>query len=102
MFAIITTGGKQYRVQDGDVIDVERLRGEVGETVDLTDVLMVGDKTPKIGEAAKKAKVSCEIIAQRRASKILVFKKKRRKKYRRTYGHRQAHTRLKVLAIKAA
>ncbi len=103
MFAIVATGGKQYRVHDGDVFDVERLDGDVGDTLDLTSVLMISDKKIQTGlDVPDNARVSVEIVAQRRADKILVFKKKRRKKYRRTHGHRQALTRLRVLSVKSS
>lgn len=106
MFAIIATGGKQYRVSDQNptVFNVERLDGDVGAKIDLTSVLMIGGisgKADKIGKPTlEKAQVSCEILSQERDDKIIVFKKNRRKKYRRTIGHRQSFTRLRVLSIK--
>jgi len=105
MFAVIRTGGKQYRVAANDVIVVERLAGEPGATVELGEVLMLGDGgagtrvgTPLVDKAA----VFAEVLEQARASKILVFKKKRRKKYRRTHGHRQNVTVLRITEITAA
>lgn len=94
-FAIFQTGGKQYRVQVGDVIKVEKLNAT--DKVEFTDVLMIGDKvgTPYI----KGAKILADIIEQKRDTKILVFKKKRRQNYRRTAGHRQYLTVLKITAI---
>lgn len=96
-FAIFQTGGKQYRVQAGDVVKVEKLNAE--GKVEFDQVLMVGDKvgTPFVDGA----KVVAEVIEQKRADKILVFKKKRRQNYRRTAGHRQFITVLKITEIKA-
>lgn len=97
MYAIIRTGGKQYRVQPGDYLKVEKLDHELGSTFDITDVLFVDGV---IGEPlVKNAKVSVVVTEQARDAKILVFKKKRRKGYRRTRGHRQEFTKLFVSAI---
>ena len=95
-FAIFQTGGKQYRVQTGDVIKVEKLNGE--GKVEFDQVLMIGDKvgTPFVAGA----KVVAEILEQKRDDKVLVFKKKRRQNYRRTRGHRQYLTVLKITDIK--
>jgi large subunit ribosomal protein L21 len=100
MFAVIKTGGKQYRVASGDVIKVERLEGEAGATIALDQVLMVDGKigTPFIAGAA----VSAEVIAQDRGPKIIIFKKKRRQNYRRKNGHRQDLTVLRIKDISAA
>jgi len=97
MFAIVRTGGKQYRVAAGDKIVVEKLAGEAGDTVTLDDVLLAGDG----GElkATDGLTVSAEIVAQARADKVTVFKKKRRHNYRRKRGHRQQHTILRIVAI---
>jgi large subunit ribosomal protein L21 len=97
MFAVVRTGGKQYRVAAGDKIVVEKMAGEAGQTVALTDVLFVGEA----GEAKPVAglSVSAEIIAQAKADKVIIFKKKRRHNYRRKNGHRQQHTILKILAV---
>ena len=97
MFAIVRTGGKQYRVAAGDKIVVEKLAGEAGDTITLGDVLLAGE-----GGDLKKTDgltVSAEIIAQAKADKVTVFKKKRRHNYRRKRGHRQQHTILRILAI---
>lgn len=100
-YAVIRTGGKQYRVSEGEVVKVEKLTGEVGEKVTLADVLFVGgDGDPKIGAPlVTDAKVTGEIVDQGRAKKIIVFKKKRRKSYSRQRGHRQYQTALKITAI---
>ena len=100
MFAVIKTGGKQYRVASGDVIKVEKLEGEAGATIALDQVLMVGDTigTPLVAGAT----VSAEVIAQDRGPKIIVFKKKRRQNYRRKNGHRQDLTVLRITEISAA
>ena len=100
MFAVIKTGGKQYRVASGDVIKVEKLEAEAGSTVTLDQVLMVDGKigTPLVADAA----VSAEVIAQDRGPKIIVFKKKRRQNYRRKNGHRQDLTVLRITDITAA
>ncbi len=95
-FAIFQTGGKQYRVKNGDIIKVEKLNA-TGK-IEFDHVLMVGDKvgTPLVDGA----KVVAEVIEQKRGDKILVFKKKRRQNYRRTHGHRQYITVLKITEIK--
>ena len=103
MFAIIRTGGKQYKVASGDVIAVEKLAGEPGATLELAEVLMVGDGaaistgTPLVAGAT----VSAELVEHRRADKIIVFKKKRRQNYRRKNGHRQHQTVLRITEIRA-
>jgi large subunit ribosomal protein L21 len=100
MFAIVRTGGKQYRVAAGDKIAVEKLPGNAGDTVSLDDVLLAGD-----GGEVKDAKgltVSAEIIAQERGEKIIVFKKRRRHNYRRKQGHRQSLTLLRITAVGGA
>jgi len=97
MFAVVRTGGKQYRVAPGDKIVVEKLDGNAGDTITLGDVLLAGD-----GSDLKKTdglKVSAEIIAQAKGEKITVFKKRRRHNYRRKKGHRQQHTILRITAI---
>jgi len=101
MFAVLKTGGKQYKVAQGDVIQVEKLEGNVGDKVTLDQILMIGEKD-KVDVGAPildGSKVTCEIIDQGKGPKILVFKKKRRKKYRRTNGHRQLITHLKITDI---
>ena len=97
MFAIVRTGGKQYRVAAGDKIVVEKLAGEAGDTITLSDVLFAGD-----GGESKKTDgltVSAEIVAQAKADKVTVFKKRRRHNYRRKRGHRQQLTILRIVAI---
>jgi large subunit ribosomal protein L21 len=100
MFAIVRTGGKQYRVAAGDKIAVEKLPGEAGDAVSLDDVLLASDD----GEIkdAKGLSVSAEIIAQERGEKIIVFKKRRRHNYRRKQGHRQSLTLLRITAVGGA
>ncbi|HHK74041.1 MAG TPA: 50S ribosomal protein L21 [Rhizobiales bacterium] len=100
MFAVISTGGKQYKVSQGDLLDVEKLEGEIGDQVVLDKVLMLGGEKPLIGTPfVEGASVAAEIINQTRAAKIIVFKKKRRKNYRRKKGHRQHITVLKIADI---
>ena len=99
MFAIIKTGGKQYRVQEGDVLDIEKLEGEVGDAVNFDQVLAAGDK---IGAPlVEGASVSAEIVDQFRGRKIIIFKKRRRQNSRRKNGHRQAFTKVQIKGIKA-
>jgi large subunit ribosomal protein L21 len=101
MFAVIRTGGKQYRVAPNDVIKVERLPGTAGEVIELAEVLMLGDGdkvtvgAPLIGGAC----VGASVIAQGQGDKVLVFKKKRRHNYRRKNGHRQDLTILRITEI---
>jgi large subunit ribosomal protein L21 len=101
VYAIIQTGGKQYRVGLGDVLRVEKLLGEVGETVTLNDVLMVatGDECMVGQPLVAGAQVTGQILRQGKAKKILVFKKKRRKNFRRLRGHRQPYTALQIKEI---
>jgi large subunit ribosomal protein L21 len=104
MYAVVKTGGRQYRVEPGDTIDVERLSGEVGDTIDLEPVLMIGDGDDvTIGApAVDAARVTAEIVEHKRGKKIVVFKFKRRKNYRRKQGHRQSLTSLKITGIQAS
>ncbi|WP_155263735.1 50S ribosomal protein L21 [Sphingomonas segetis] len=97
MFAVVRTGGKQYRVHPGDKIVVEKLDGNAGDKVTLGDVLLAGD-AGKL-ESTDGLKVAAEIIAQAKGEKVTVFKKRRRHNYRRKKGHRQQHTILKIVAI---
>ena len=97
MFAIVRTGGKQYRVAAGDKIAVEKLAGEAGETITLDDVLLAGEGDA-IADAAK-VTVSAEIIAQAKSEKVVVFKKRRRHNYRRKAGHRQQMTLLRITDV---
>ncbi len=103
MYAIIKTGGKQYRVSEGQAVRVEKLEGDPGDAVTLAEVLLVGgDGQTRIGTPrVEGASVTAEIVAQDRAKKIVVFKKKRRKGYHKKQGHRQAYTELKITGISA-
>jgi large subunit ribosomal protein L21 len=100
-YAVIRTGGKQYRVAPGDVVRIERLAGEVGAPVEFSEVLMTGgDGAVRIGTPVLEGvRVRGRIIQQSRSRKILVFKKKRRKNYRRRHGHRQSITTVQVTEI---
>ena len=103
MYAIIRTGGKQYRVQPGDVVRVEHLDGEVGQSVTLGDVLLLaGEGEPRVGNPLL-AGVSVQgtVVEQDRSAKVRVFKYKKRKHYRRTRGHRQAFTAVRIDAVQA-
>jgi len=100
MFAVVRTGGKQYRVAAGDKIVVEKLEGEAGSTVTLGDVLLAGEGSEL--KPTDGLTVSAEIIAQAKGEKVIIFKKRRRHNYRRKNGHRQQHTILKITAIGAA
>ncbi len=101
MYAVIKTGGKQYRVAPNDVIEIEKLAGEVGETIAFDEVLLVGgDGELRVGTPTLAgAHVAAEIVAQGRGPKIIVFKKKRRKNYRRKKGHRQELTTVRITEI---
>ena len=103
MQAIFKTGGKQYRVVEGDVIDIEKLEGEAGDKVTFDEVLMAGSgDSMKFGEPTLAgASVEGEVVHQFRTRKVLVFKKRRRKNSRRLNGHRQQLTKVKITAIKA-
>jgi len=103
MYAVVRSGGKQYKVSEGDVIRVERLEGDVGSSISLNEVLLVGDgETLTIGKPlVGSAEVTAEIVGHGRAKKITIYKMKRRKNYRRTQGHRQNYTALKIQAIRA-
>jgi large subunit ribosomal protein L21 len=103
MFAVIRTGGKQYKVAKDDVIAVEKLAGEPGATIELGEVLMVGGDGAEARAGAPLlagASVSAELVEHRRADKIIVFKKKRRHNYRRKNGHRQHQTVLRITEIR--
>ena len=104
MYAIVETGGKQYRVENGSHLQVESLAGDVGGTVELSDVRLVhGDNGLVVGQPlVKGAKVTAEIVDQGRTRSIMVFKKQRRKNYRRTKGHRQGFTKLRITGIHTA
>ena len=100
MYAVIKTGGKQYRVSEGQKLRVEKLNGNAGDKVTFDEVLLVGGDSPKIGQPlVKGAAVQAEITGQDRGKKIVVFKFRRRKNYRRKNGHRQPYTELKITGI---
>jgi large subunit ribosomal protein L21 len=102
MYAVIRTGGKQYKVSEGDRLRVEKLEVEPGATITFDQVLMVGGDKPLVGTPVLEgATVEATVNRQDRAKKILVFKKKRRKGYRRTQGHRQPFTELTITSIAA-
>jgi large subunit ribosomal protein L21 len=103
MFAVIRTGGKQYKVAPNDLITVEKLAGEPGSTVELGDVLMLGDggSVTTGAPVVDGASVSATLVEHRRGAKIIVFKKKRRQNYRRKNGHRQHQTVLRITEINA-
>ena len=101
MYAIVETGGKQFRVEPGATFQVERLSGEIGSLIELDQVRLIhGDSGPVIGQPlVNGAKVTAKILEHGRTRSITVFKKKRRKNYRRTRGHRQGFTRLRITGI---
>lgn len=103
MYAVLTTGGKQYRVQEGDVLFVEKLNAEVDSTVELTEVLAVAkDGEIKVGApVVEGAKVVAKVLALGKAKKVVVFKYKRKKDYRRKNGHRQPYTKIVIEKIEA-
>jgi large subunit ribosomal protein L21 len=103
MFAVIRTGGKQYRVVADDVLTIEKLEGEVGATLTLSDVLLLGGDSPKTGAPlVAGASVVAEILEQGKGEKVIAFKKKRRKNTHRKRGHRQPFTKVKITAIHAS
>ena len=103
MYAVIKSGGRQYRVEQGATIRVDKLSGEKGATVEITDVLLVADgESVKVGSpTVAGAKVTAEIVAQELGPKLLIFKFRRRKAYRKKTGHRQPFTALKITGITA-
>lgn len=103
MYAVIETGGKQYRVAPGDTVDVEKLNADVGSEIELGKVLAVFKEPDQLltGADLKKAKVKATVTEHGRGDKVLVFKFKRKKQYKRTIGHRQSYTRVKVKKILA-
>ena len=104
MHAVIRTGGKQYRVAEGDVLRVEKLDAEAGSTIELADVLLISDgEKVQVGTPVLDGKaISADVQGHGRADKVQVIKFKRRKKYRRTHGHRQHYTQLKITSIPGA
>jgi len=101
MYAVIKTGGKQYRVQEGDILRVEKLDTEAGSEITFDDVLMIGEgEGVKAGADAASATVTGTVTASGRGQKIVVFKKRRRKNYRLTQGHRQSFSSVRIDSIK--
>lgn len=102
MYAVIMTGGKQYRVNEGDTIDVERLPVDVGNEIQFDNVLLIGaDESIRVGKPfVAGAQVTCKVIYEGRGPKVLAFKKRRRKNSKKVVGHRQEFTRLVVSGIK--
>ena len=96
MYAIIATGGKQYKVSEGDVIKIEKLEVEAGNTVTFDQIIAVSDKTLKVGEDVAKATVTAAVMDQGRARKIIIYKYKRKSGYHKKNGHRQAYTEVKI------
>lgn len=104
MYAVVVTGGKQYRVTEGDVVYVEKLNAEVDSTVELDNVLVVSKDNGElvVGKpVVEGAKVTAKVLAQGKDKKIIVFKYKRKKDYRKKQGHRQPHTKIQIEAINA-
>ena len=101
MYAIIATGGKQYKVSEGDVIKVEKLAGEAGDAVTFDQVVAISDDTLKVGEDVAKATVSATVMEQGRDKKVIVYKYKRKTGYHKKNGHRQSFTRVKIEKINA-
>jgi large subunit ribosomal protein L21 len=103
MYAVVATGGKQYKVEEGDILRVEKLAGDVGADVAFDKVLIFSDgENVKIGQpAVDGVTVHGQIVAQGKGKKVLVFKYKRRKRYRRTQGHRQSFTAVRIDRIEA-
>ncbi len=100
MFAVVATGGKQYSVQEGDTIKVEKLEANSGDKVNL-EVLMISDENGTlVGDKLKKATCEAQVIGQGKADKVVVFKYKAKKNERKKQGHRQPYTELKILSIK--
>ena len=102
MFAIIKTGGKQYKVSEGDIIKVERIEAEAGDKIEFDQVLMVAGDDVKVGSpVVEGAKVSAEVLDQKKDKKIVIFKFKAKKNYRKKKGHRQPYTLVKIEKIDA-
>ena len=102
MFAVVRTGGKQYRVVKDEVLSIDRIVGDVGSTLTLGEVLLLGGDSPKAGAPlVQGASVAAEILEHGRGPKVIAFKKKRRKNTHRKRGHRQHFTKVKVLGITA-
>ena len=101
MYAIIATGGKQYKVSEGDVIKVEKLDAEAGNTVTFDEVIAVSNDSLKVGEDVAKATVTATVMEQGRGKKVIVYKYKRKTGYHKKNGHRQAYTQVKIDKINA-
>ena len=101
MYAIIATGGKQYKVSEGDVIKVEKLAGEAGDAVTFDQVVAISDDTLKVGDDVAKATVSATVMEQGRDKKVIVYKYKRKTGYHNKNGHRQSYTKVKIDKINA-
>jgi len=99
MYAIIATGGKQYKVSEGDVIKVEKLDAEAGNTVTFDQVIAVSDDSLKVGKEVAKAAVTATVMEQGRGKKVIVYKYKRKTGYHKKNGHRQAYTQVKIEKI---
>ena len=101
MYAIIATGGKQYKVSEGDIIKVEKLNAEAGETVTFDQVIAVSDNTLKVGADVANATVAATVMEQGKGKKVIVYKYKRKTGYHKKIGHRQAYTQVKIDKINA-
>ena len=101
MYAIIATGGKQYKVSEGDVIKVEKIDAEAGNTVTFDQVIAVSDNTLKVGAVVANATVTATVMEQGRGKKVIVYKYKRKTGYHKKNGHRQAYTQVKIEKINA-
>ena len=101
MYAIIATGGKQYKVSEGDIIKIEKLDVEAGNTVTFDQVIAVSDGALKVGEEVANATVSATVMEQGRGKKVIVYKYKRKTGYHKKNGHRQAYTQVKIDKINA-
>ncbi len=101
MYAIIATGGKQYKVEEGDVVRVEKLGKEVGEAVSFDDVIAIGDEAIKVGEDVKSASVEGEVVENGKWKKVVVYKYKPKTGYHKKNGHRQQYTAVKITKINA-
>lgn len=103
MYAVIRTGGKQYRVTEGQTLQVEKLAGAAGDAISFDEVLLVGgSESPKVGKPlVSGASVKAQIMGEERGEKLVVFKFRRRKNYRRKNGHRQVYTRVRITGIQA-
>ncbi len=101
MYAIIATGGKQYKVAEGDVIKIEKINAEVNDTVTFDQVIAVSDETLKVGEDVANVTVTATVVEHGKAKKVIVYKYKRKTGYHKKNGHRQAYTQVKIDKINA-